>query len=58
MEPLNLRDRIARAKRAPCRITITVSNALYGRLVSSSFEQGRSISNLCAYLLEVAMPES
>ncbi|MFZ9568908.1 MAG: ribbon-helix-helix domain-containing protein, partial [Vulcanococcus sp.] len=56
MEQLTLRERVAIAKRSPRRITITVSHAVSERLVNASVEQGRSISNLCAYLLESVVP--
>ena len=56
MEALNLRDRLAIAKRSPRRVSITVSHSLYQRLVATATGQGRSVSNLCAYLLEVAAP--
>jgi hypothetical protein len=32
---------------------VTVPGALFSRLETASTQQGRSISNLCAYLLEV-----
>lgn len=41
--------------RKPKRITITVSHAVSETLLSLSDEQGRSTSNLAAYLLEVAL---
>lgn len=56
MEPLSLRDRLAIAKRRPTRITITISHALNQRVITTALEQGRSISNLCAHLLEVGLP--
>ena len=56
MENLNIRDRVAIAKRSPVRLSITVNHQLHQRLVCRSVEQGRSISNLCAYLLERALP--
>lgn len=40
------------ATRAPHRITITVSDALFRRLTRQADMEGRSTSNLCAYLLE------
>jgi hypothetical protein len=55
MDPISLRERLAIAKRSPARITITVSYALNERVVHTALEQGRSISNLCAHLLEVAL---
>ena len=54
MQTLSLRDRVAIAKRSPRRITITVSHAVSERLYSASMDQGRSVSNLCAYLLAAA----
>jgi hypothetical protein len=39
-------------KRKPVRITITVSAALFERLQTRSDEEGRSLSNLAAFLLE------
>lgn len=41
--------------RKPQRITITVSHHLYELLLQCSDLQGRSISNLAAYLLENAL---
>ena len=41
-------------QRKPVRITITVSYALHEVLVNTSDGQGRSLSNLAAYLLETA----
>ena len=38
--------------RAPRRITITIPYSTYQVLVSRSGEEGRSISNLAAYVLE------
>jgi len=43
-------------QRTPQRISITISWALYYRLQQHSDEQGRSLSNLAAHLLEVACP--
>jgi hypothetical protein len=56
MDHLTIRERVAIAKRSPARISITVSYQLHQQLVDRSIDQGRSISNLCAYLLETAMP--
>jgi hypothetical protein len=39
-------------KRAPRRLSVTVSDALFLRLQQMADLQGRSTSNLCAYLLE------
>ena len=43
------------AFRSPKRISITVPFALYQQLVTESMSQGRSISNLSAYILENSM---
>ncbi len=40
------------AFRKPQRITITVSNHLYLNLIRYADEQGRSVSNYAAFLLE------
>jgi hypothetical protein len=45
----------ALASRRPQRLTITVSYHVAEHLVEQSNSQGRSISNLAAYLLEVAL---
>jgi hypothetical protein len=57
MDALTLRDRLAIAKRSPRRVSVTVSHSLHQRLMATALSQGRSVSNLCAYLLETAMPE-
>ena len=44
--------------RHPVRITITVSHALYDYLGQRSQQEGRSMSNLAAFLLESSMPET
>ena len=49
------RDSIARAFRAPKRITITVPFSTHEKLLMRSDEQGRSLSNLAAYLLELSL---
>ena len=43
------------AFRAPRRITITVPYAAYQQLLGRSEQEGRSLSNLAAYLLETAI---
>lgn len=43
--------------RSPRRITITISNALHQALVQRSNAEGRSMSNLAAYLLELSLDE-
>lgn len=55
MEPLSLRDRLARAKRSPKRVCVTLNHTLHERVLAASLEQGRSLSNLCAHLIESAM---
>lgn len=56
MDTLTIRERVAIAKRSPTRISITINHRLYQQLIDRSADQGRSISNLCAYLLEAALP--
>jgi hypothetical protein len=56
MAPLDsLRDRVAMAKRHPHRITITVSDGVFRALIDRSQLQGRSVSNLCATLIETSL---
>ena len=43
--------------RQPRRITITVSDHVFRQLVQISSEQGRSLSNLAAFLLEQSLSE-
>lgn len=43
--------------RKPQRLTITVSYLVADHLIRQSSDQGRSISNLAAYLLERALIE-
>lgn len=45
------------AFRKPRRVTITIPHATYLELERRSDEQGRSLSNLSAYLLECAISE-
>ncbi len=40
------------AQRSGRRVTLTIHYALHEHLIQSSMEQGRSLSNLCAYLIE------
>lgn len=44
--------------RSPKRISITVSNATYDSLVRRSDREGRSLSNLAAYLLEASTDQT
>jgi hypothetical protein len=41
------------AKRKPIRVTLTMSWATHQRLLERSGYEGRSMSNLCAHILEV-----
>lgn len=41
-------------QRKPRRLSVTLNQATYERLQAMSDEQGRSLSNLSAYLLEAA----
>lgn len=49
--------RMSTAFRKPRRVTITIPHATYLELERRSYEQGRSLSNLSAYLLECAISE-
>jgi hypothetical protein len=46
------------SNRPPVRITITVSHALYDYLGQRSQEEGRSMSNLAAFILESTAQEA
>jgi hypothetical protein len=41
----------------PRRITITINHRLAGNLLNRADHEGRSLSNLCAFLLENAMED-
>lgn len=47
--------KIAPMPRSPRRVTITVPYALYSELLARSDQQGRSLSNLAAFLIEAAI---
>mgnify|MGYP002654690902 CR=1 FL=1 len=49
------RTKISPLHLSPRRITITVPYALYAELLVPSDQQGRSLSNLVAFLLETAL---
>jgi uncharacterized protein (DUF1778 family) len=53
-EDAALRERLARAKRRPLRISATISGALYELLQARAAAEGRSVSNLASFLLESA----
>lgn len=43
------------AQRSSRRISITIPDAVWDKLVDRSNDQGRSISNLAAFLLEASL---
>ena len=47
-----MNDRLRMLQRQPRRITITLSYHVHEALLTRSEEEGRSVSNLCAFLLE------
>ena len=49
-----MNDRLRILQRQPRRISITLSYHVHEALLSRSEEEGRSVSNLCAFLLEEA----
>ena len=51
----SINERVAIAKRKPARITITVSHHLFEAITNQADYQGRSTSNLAAFLLEAAL---
>ena len=50
-----MNDRFRVLQRQPRRISITMSYHVHEALLSRSEEEGRSVSNLCAFLLEDAL---
>lgn len=48
---------VLRAMRKPHRVTLTISDKTYNQLIAVSGSEGRSLSNLGAYLLELALDE-
>lgn len=46
---------VSKVFRKPVRVSITISHAVFSDLVRLSMDQGRSVSNLAAYLLEAAL---
>lgn len=57
LESTTFTPQAQRSFRAPRRITITVPNALLEALIRRSSAEGRSLSNLAAYLLELSLDE-
>lgn len=56
-EAESMNERIRVMQRQPRRISITLSYHVHEALLSRSEEEGRSVSNLCAFLLEDALRE-
>ena len=50
-----LNPRLEIAQRSPRRLSVTIPYALHQRLSERSDQEGRSISNLAAYLLEFGL---
>lgn len=50
-----MNDRLRIMQRQPRRISITLSYHVHEALLQRSEEEGRSMSNLCAFLLEDAL---
>ncbi|MEB3183615.1 MAG: hypothetical protein VKN15_04405 [Cyanobacteriota bacterium] len=50
-----MNDRLRILQRQPRRISITLSYHVHEALLQRSEEEGRSMSNLCAFLLEDAL---
>jgi hypothetical protein len=50
-------DCIASAFRTPRRITITIPNGVYEELIVRSNQEGRSLSNLAAFLIEKTLDD-
>lgn len=50
-----MNERLRMLQRQPRRITITLSYHVHEALLSRSEEEGRSVSNLCAFLLEESL---
>jgi hypothetical protein len=49
------RAKLTPLHRSPRRVTITVPYAMYSELLARSDQQGRSLSNLAAFLIEAAL---
>ncbi|MFM7312725.1 MAG: ribbon-helix-helix domain-containing protein [Cyanobium sp.] len=50
-----MNDRLRVLQRQPRRVSITLSHYVHEALLSRSEEEGRSVSTLCAFLLEEAL---
>ena len=53
-----MNERMRVMQRQPRRISITLSYQVHEGLLSRSEEEGRSLSNLCAFLLEEALRDA
>lgn len=53
-----MNERMRVMQRQPRRISITLSYQVHEALLSRSEEEGRSLSNLCAFLLEEALRDT
>jgi hypothetical protein len=53
-----MNERMRVMQRQPRRISITLSYQVHEALLSRSEEEGRSLSNLCAFLLEEALRDA
>lgn len=53
-----MNDRLRVLQRQPRRISITLSYHVHEALLNRSEEEGRSVSNLCAFLLEDALRDT
>lgn len=53
-----MNDRLRVLQRQPRRISITLSYHVHEALLHRSEEEGRSVSNLCAFLLEDALRDT
>lgn len=53
-----MNDRMRVMQRQPRRISITLSYQVHDALLTRSEEEGRSLSNLCAFLLEEALRDA
>jgi hypothetical protein len=52
-----MRSPVASPFRKPQRITFTINHSTHERLSELSYEQGRSLSNLVAYLVELRLEQ-
>ena len=56
--PVSMNERMRVMQRQPRRISITLSYQVHEALLTRSEEEGRSLSNLCAFLLEEALRDA